>query len=134
MDIIIVGGRIEDERRIQQLGASTGIELRFRHAPRVYSGSAGDEESGRGRSRGRAPRAHVGRGARSGPELGLRAPAAIRGDEVLEHPPARRRITARGGAADPAGGFDDFVIAPFADEELVCAVGRLRVAQGRATK
>jgi DNA-binding response OmpR family regulator len=117
MDIIIVGGRIEDERRIEQLGASTGIEFRFRHAPRVYSESAGDDGVGRSFS-GRAPRAIV-VAALDQPELGLRAVAAIRGDEALEHSALLVAVSLPEAVRlDPAGGFDDFVIAPFADEEL----------------
>jgi DNA-binding response OmpR family regulator len=116
MDIIIVGGRSEDERRIRELGASAGVELEPRHAPYGLAGDAA-EQLGRPFS-ARSPRAIV-VVAQAAPELGLRVVAAIRGDAALERsalllavaPPETVRL-------DPAGGFDDFLIAPFADEEL----------------
>lgn len=116
MDIIIVGGRIEDERRIQQLGADAGITFRFRHAPGGYSESAAGEGAGEPHERG--PRAVVVVAA-DRPEPALHALSVLRGDEALER---TALLVAVGLSAavrlHPSGGFDDFLVAPFADEEL----------------
>jgi DNA-binding response OmpR family regulator len=132
MLVAIIGGRSEDEQHLSRIAAKAGHDIEFyRHV--LPTEGARDSSFGAEDVRGQAPRALVFE-AFDSPDLAVRALRAVRNDPYFDGVGTLIALKAEQvGVNDLPGGFDDFVLYPWASAELsirIRAVGQRRAKLG----